>query len=106
MTDLACDRCGRSLLVDEDVRYEVKIEVWAAYDPMEISREALEGRDLDEDIRRLVAACEDRSADELEAEVHKSFRFDLCLRCQREFVRDPLGNEIERPPAQDPPPGR
>jgi hypothetical protein len=106
MSDLACDRCGRSLLVDEDVRYEVKIEVWAAYDPMEISREALEGRDLDDEIQRLVAACENRTADELEAEVHKAFRFDLCLRCQRQFVRDPLGKMMRTPPAQDPPPPR
>ena len=42
MNGISCDRCDKSLLVDEDVRYEVRIVVQAAYDPMEITREDLE----------------------------------------------------------------
>jgi hypothetical protein len=95
MSELACDRCGRSLLAFEDVRYKLEIKVWAAYDPLELSPRALAETDFDAEIERLVAACEKRSPEELEAEVYKLFTFDLCLRCQREVVKDPLPT---RPP--------
>jgi len=39
-----CDRCGKGLLLGEDLRYEVTIEIKSAYDPMEITR-----ADLDKD---------------------------------------------------------
>ena len=39
MEGITCDRCGKSLLIDESVRYEVKIVVQAAYDPMELTAE-------------------------------------------------------------------
>ena len=44
MIHFTCDLCGKTLLADEDTRYVVKIEVYAAYDPMEIT-----GDDLRED---------------------------------------------------------
>ncbi len=87
----ACDRCDGSLLADEDVRYEVKISVVAAYDPMEINPASLAEVDLQATIDRLDQVTAGMSADELEATVFKELRFDLCLRCQREFLHDPLG---------------
>lgn len=90
MSDLACDRCGRSLLVFEDVRYEVVITVTAAYDPMELDLDAVQKADVGDELERLSASIERRSAEELEAEVYKRFEFDLCGRCQREFLKDPL----------------
>lgn len=91
MKGIVCDRCDRSLLVHEDVRYEVLIRVTAAYDPLELSADALKGAaDLDDEIRRLTRAVEGRTAEDLEAEVFKEFRFDLCLRCQREYLQAPL----------------
>lgn len=89
MSELACDRCDRSLLAFEDVRYEVRIEVKAAYDPMELNPGA-QPSDLRDEIARLIEATAGMSADEIEATVYKEFQFDLCLRCQREFLRDPL----------------
>jgi hypothetical protein len=100
VSELACDRCGRSLLVHEDVRYKVEMRVWAAYDPMEISEASLAGRDLDAEIKRLLAACENRTAEELEAEVWKKLDFDLCLRCHKEFLQNPLPR---REGGEDPP---
>ena len=89
MSELACDRCDRSLLAFEDVRYEVTIQVKAAYDPMEIVPGG-EPADLQDEIAKLVEASEGMSADELEATVWKEFKFDLYLRCQREFIANPL----------------
>lgn len=96
MSQFACDRCDRSLLVDDDVRYEVVIRVSAAYDPLELDLDVLaqegprESARREDEIARLVRAIETRSAEELEAEVWKELRFDLCPACQREFLRDPL----------------
>lgn len=100
MSDLACDRCDRSLLAFEDVRYELTIQVKAAYDPMEIVPGAAKPGDLRAAIEAAARATEGMSAEDLEATVYKEFRFDLCLRCQREFLADPLP---PRPPDTQPP---
>lgn len=90
MSPLACDRCGRSLLVHEDVRYEVEIVVKAGYDVMELNLDEVRETDYSAELERLKAAIERKTAEELEEEVYKRFTFDLCLRCQREYVKDPL----------------
>lgn len=91
MSDLACDRCDASLLANEDVRYEVEIQVKAAYDPMELDLDAMAKADVSGELERLRRVIEGKTAEELEAEVFKAFAFDLCMRCQREFVGNPLG---------------
>ena len=90
MSDLACDRCERSLLVHEDVRYEVVIRVTAAYDPMELDLDDIARADVSAELQRLAAAAGKKTAQELEDEIWKELRFDLCGRCQREFLKDPL----------------
>lgn len=95
MSDLACDRCGRSLLAFEDVRYKLEIKVYAAYDPLELTRRELEEGDHAAEIARLIAVAEKRDEDELEAEVYKEFAFDLCMRCQKEYVKDPMPRRAE-----------
>jgi hypothetical protein len=85
MHGLSCDRCGKCLLIDEETRYVARIEVAAAYDPPELTREDLR-RDFDAEIRRLVKAMEGRPARELEEEVALVRRFDLCPPCRTAFV--------------------
>lgn len=97
MSDLACDRCNRSLLVFEDVRYEVVIRVTAAYDPMELDLDAVEQADVSAELERLKGVIGKKTAEELEAEIFKEFKFDLCGRCQREYLKAPL------PPRAEPP---
>ncbi len=93
---LACDRCDGSLLADADVRYVVKIEVVSAYDPLELVPGG-PAVDLAAEIARIDRATAGMSEEELEATVYKQFTFDLCARCQREYLRDPLGR---RPPGR------
>lgn len=89
MDGISCDACGKSLLVEEDVRYEVRIDVRAAYDPMEITREDLD-RDLDAERRKLIERMKDLSAEEAMDQVHRAFKFDLCPPCQRRYLKKPL----------------
>lgn len=89
MHGLVCDRCDKTLLIDESVRYEVRIVVAAAYDPLEITREDLE-KDRSGEWQELLADLESLDAERAQDQVHREFRFDLCPPCQREYLRKPL----------------
>ena len=53
MDGITCDMCGKPLLVDEPARYEVRIEVYAAYDPLELTPDDL-ARDTRAEIHALL----------------------------------------------------
>lgn len=89
MISYTCDLCGKPLLVDEDVRYVLKVEVLAAYDPLELTREDLEKDHLAE-MRKLVERMEGMDQQALEDQVFANFRFDLCPPCQKRYIQDPL----------------
>lgn len=88
MVMIICDRCGQ-LMDKGQLRYIAKIQVFAAYDPLEISFEDLQ-KDTRAEIRKLLSQMEGRSEEELMKEVFTAFEFDLCPKCQREYVREPL----------------
>jgi len=81
MQGLSCDRCGKSLLVEEEIRYLARVEIAAAYDPPELMRADLD-RDFDAEIRRLVRAMEEGDAKEMTEQVAVVRRFDLCPPCR------------------------
>ena len=85
-----CDRCGCDLKPGA-LRYEVTIEVKAAYDALEIRLADLL-RDHRDEMRRLIAAM-DRAdgADAVEEGVYKRFALHLCPPCQRAYIAAPLG---------------
>lgn len=60
MDRLTCDRCGAGLLLDAPVRYEVRLEVKSAYDPLELSEEDLV--DAKAEMHKLVEKLKDYSA--------------------------------------------
>ncbi|HIA28306.1 MAG TPA: hypothetical protein EYN79_09405 [Planctomycetes bacterium] len=89
MQGIICDRCDKSLLIDEDVRYEVRIVVQAAYDPMEITAKQLaDQRPID--WQNLIKNFDDLTEEELQDQVYRELRFDLCPGCQKEYLKDPL----------------
>lgn len=89
MHGLNCDRCDKTLLLEENVRYEVRVIVQAAYDPMEISRDEL-SRVGEQDWRALLAELESLTEDEAQDQVYRELRFDLCPECQRDYLRRPI----------------
>ena len=78
-----------------DPRYVVKIEVYAGFDPTEITEE-----DLDDDpmeaVSQILQRDDSGAVDDLTAPVNKGFRYDLCPACHAKFVKDPLGKEALR----------
>ncbi len=95
MIHYTCDMCGKVLLQGEEVRYVVKVEVAAAYDPLELTAEDLEEDHLEE-MRKLVARMNEMDQQELEDQVFASFRFDLCPACQKRYLEDPLARHVRR----------
>jgi len=91
---IACDRCGKGLLIDSNVRYEVTIEVKAAYDPLELTDEDLSG-DLDQQIDQTIDELEELSEEEAMDEVYRKMEFNLCSSCQSDLLESPLPDQQE-----------
>jgi hypothetical protein len=90
MDHRTCDRCGKELLRDSDVRYEVRIEVKAAYDPLNVTEEDL-AKNFREEIARVLQQLGGLSVAEAQNQVYRLFEFDLCPACQKQYFRNPLG---------------
>jgi len=88
MITITCDGCG-ALLKKHSLRYTVKIDVRAAYDEIEIGLADLV-RNHDQEIRELIDQLCSQDPCEVEETVYKLIILDLCPRCQRAFIRDPL----------------
>jgi hypothetical protein len=93
MLHITCDYCHRDILPGNSHRYVVKIEVFAAHDPAELTEE-----DLDEDhmeaVSQLLRDAEDQLVDpDATTPAYKKFRYDLCPECHKKFLSDPLGKD-------------
>jgi len=84
-----CDGCGLDLERDGSNHYILKMEAYAAAGRLDFSREEVE-RDHEAEMKRLIAELEKRSPDELEDQVYRNLRFDLCPECHRRFLLSPL----------------
>lgn len=85
-----CDMCGRPLPRESAGRYVVRIEAFAAEGPLEITAEDL-ARNHREEIRRVVEELSRMPLDQIEDQVYRAFRFDLCEACHAGYLSDPLG---------------
>ncbi|MDX9973722.1 MAG: hypothetical protein RBU21_12120 [FCB group bacterium] len=88
MVTIRCDGCGAELPKGA-LRYSVKIDVRAAYDELEVGLMDLV-RDHRNELLRAIEALKDKAPRELEDAVYKAISLDLCPRCQRAFIHDPL----------------
>jgi len=89
MLHYTCDCCKRPLDSENDLRYVVKMEVYASLDSSD------EGLDGDEDhlqeIQDILERMEDADDSRLGDDVYQQFRFDLCAGCRKKFIKNPLG---------------
>lgn len=84
-----CDKCGASLHSNDNRRYIVKLEIYAAAGHMELAPDELSDpqRELEAVMKHLAQA----DADEIEDQTYRSFRFDLCDACRKLLIAHPLG---------------
>jgi hypothetical protein len=93
MLRVTCDLCGKELRPGQGQHHVVKIEVFAAHDPAELTEEDLDA-DHVEEVGQLLRDMEDGLCDPEQVEpARQNFRYDLCPACKKRFVRDPLSKE-------------
>lgn len=96
MLRYSCDWCGRDLVPGAEVRFVVKIDVYPATDPSELTEADLTSDSL-EDLSELLQT-EGAEAD-IAAELppaRTAFRYDLCAHCHARYVRNPMTRENEK----------
>ena len=92
MVHFTCDRCRRVLDPTEDLRYVVKMEVYAVMDSVEETQ-------IEEDRDHLLEVHEilERSDDEVNVsvgdQIYQKRHYDLCPECHRTFMKNPIARE-------------
>jgi hypothetical protein len=91
MLHVTCDGCGKELQAGEN-HFVVKIEIFAAQDPSELTE-----ADLDEDhmeaVSELLQQMDDLEEVQTLEPVSRHLRYDLCQECHTRYLRDPLSKE-------------
>ena len=92
MIHYSCDLCKRPLDPEDDLRYVVKLEVYAACDPMELDDTA-DDRDNLQEIHEILEQIDDAADPRIGDDVYQQLRFDLCPECRKKFLKNPLGRK-------------
>ena len=98
MIRFSCDGCGKMMQANDADRYIVRIEAFAAAEGLAISEEQLK-RDHRAQIQQIIGQLEKADPDQVEDQVYRSFRFDLCPDCHQRYLRQPLGGLAKANPA-------
>ena len=88
MIHYTCDCCKRELDPEVDLRYVVKLEVYASLDPL--SSVPDDDSDHLEEIQDILERMDDAQDDRLGEDVYRQMRFDLCPECRQRFIKNPL----------------
>jgi hypothetical protein len=94
MIHFTCDCCKRRLDSD-NLRYVVKMEVYAAFDPI-VSDELEDDRDHLHEIQEILACSENATDEQVGKDVYEQMRFDLCPECRKKFVMNPVRRELPK----------
>jgi hypothetical protein len=90
MIQYSCDLCKRPLDPQDDLRYVVKVEVYAALDPVEMDDDT----DNLQEIHEILERMDDLANDQIGDDVYQQLRFDLCPECRKKFLKNPLGRKL------------
>jgi hypothetical protein len=93
MIHYSCDRCGRTIETQDEIRYVVRIEVDAVMEP--IDGEVVDDEDRDHlmELHEVLERREDDADPMISEGVYRRERFDLCSACHRKFAQNPVGRE-------------
>lgn len=89
MIQVVCDCCKRIIDLEGEVRYVVRMEVFAAVDAD--STDGDDDRDYLQEIEEILEQECDMDDSQFDSDIYQQARFDLCSDCRQKFVRDPLG---------------
>ncbi len=92
MIHYTCDCCKRPLNIQSDTRYVVRLEVYAALDP--VDEEVNDDRDHLQEIQDILETLDDEDERPDNDDFYHHVRFDLCSECRQRFVKNPLGRAM------------
>ena len=95
MLRYSCDLCGRELDSQNDLRYVVRMEVYAAFDPLRTD-ESEDDQDHLQEVQDIIERMEDAECEQIGEDVYQQMRFDLCPECRKRFLKSPLGREAAK----------
>ncbi|MEM6331106.1 MAG: hypothetical protein AAF790_12745 [Planctomycetota bacterium] len=101
MIHFTCDCCQRTIDCENEVRYVVRLEVYAAVDAEagDLGEEVDHLEEIDEVLERIDCPSDghgdghnDGPTDQqLDRNVYEQVRYDLCQSCREQFTKNPLG---------------
>ncbi|MDG2381179.1 MAG: hypothetical protein P8N76_05855 [Pirellulaceae bacterium] len=96
MIHYSCDRCGRPVDPNDELRYVVRVEIEAVMEP--IDGEVIEDDDRDHlmELHEIMEHAEDAENPLIGEGVYQRKRYDLCSDCHRQFLRNPVGRETAK----------
>jgi hypothetical protein len=89
MLHYTCDCCKRPIDPERELRYVVRVEVYAALDPSVDEDE--DERDHLQEIQDILERLDDCDDEQLSDDVYRQNRYDLCSECRSRYVKNPLG---------------
>lgn len=89
MIHYTCDCCKRLIDPERELRYVVRLEVYASLDPM--ADDAEDDRDHLQEIQDILERLDDDADEQLSDDVYHHSRYDLCSECRTRYVKNPLG---------------
>jgi hypothetical protein len=87
MIHYTCDCCKRIIDSEEELRYVVRMEVYAVMDD---TSDDDDDRDHLSEIHEILEKMEDAASDQIGDEVYQQVRYDLCPECRKRFVENPF----------------
>jgi uncharacterized protein YlaI len=99
MIHYSCDLCKRLIDPEVDLRYVVRMEVFAAVDPVEADQSAVnqeDDRDHLQEMQEILQRMDESDSDSVSEDVYQQLRFDLCPECRKKFAKNPLGRESSK----------
>lgn len=73
---------------NDENRYIVKLEVFAAASPMDVS--SADTEDASGRLQEVLEQLRNTDPDEIEDKTYRSFRFDVCDNCRKHLIANPL----------------
>ena len=89
MIHFTCDCCKRTIDTQNDLRYVVRLEVYASLDSGESELDS--DRDHLQEIQDILEQLDDTENEQIGDDVYHQTRYDLCSKCRMRFIQNPLG---------------
>lgn len=94
MIHYSCDRCQRLIETEDEIRYVVRLEIEAKLGDNVFADE--DDQDHLLEIHEILERQDDERDALVDDEVYSRKRFDLCSRCYKEYLRNPMGKETTK----------